>query len=126
MFKNIGKKIKVFAKVLCWIGIIGGVISGLSLIIVGAKGAGIAMDYYGSSSFVGGSALIVAGVILLIVLPLLAWASSFVLYGFGEMVDNTSDLKQSNEEILNRVSNIAQNVYYTAQNAPQQQQQPQQ
>ena len=126
MFTNIGKKIKVFAKVLCWIGIIGGIISGLSLIVVGAKGAGITTNYYGSSSFVGGTALIVAGVVLLILLPLLAWASSFVLYGFGEMVDSTSDIKQSNEEILNRVSNIAQNVYYTAQNNNQQPQQPQQ
>ena len=121
MFKNIGKKIKVLAKVLCWIGIIGGIISGISLIVVGAKGTGIAMDYYGSTSFVSGAALIVVGVVMLILLPLLSWVSSFILYGFGEMVDNTSDVKQSNEEILNRVSNIAQNVYYSAQNSNQQQ-----
>ena len=115
MFTNIGKKIKVLAKVLCWIGIIGGIISGISLIAVGANGAGISTRYYGSSSFVGGTAMIVVGVVILILLPLLSWISSFILYGFGEMVDNTSDVKQSNEEILNRVSNIAQNVYYTAQ-----------
>ena len=127
MFTNIGKKIKVLAKVLCWIGIIGGIISGISLIAVGASGAGFSAGYYGSSSFVGGGALIAVGVVMLILLPLLAWVSSFVLYGFGEMVDSTSDIKQSNEEILSRVNNIAQNVYYTAQNAPQQQpQQPQQ
>ena len=119
MFNNIGKKIKTLAKVVCWIGIIGGIISGLSLIAVGAAGSGITVSSNGSTSFVGGMALIIAGVILLVLLPLLAWVSSFMLYGFGDMVDNVSELKQSNEEVLNRVSNIAQNVYYSAQNKQQ-------
>ena len=119
MFNNIGKKIKTLAKVVCWIGIIGGIISGLSLIAVGAAGSGITVSSNGSTSFVGGMALIIAGVILLVLLPLLAWVSSFMLYGFGDMVDNVSELKQSNEEMLNRVSNIAQNVYYSAQNKQQ-------
>ncbi len=126
MFNNIGKKIKTLAKVVCWIGIIGGIISGLSLIAVGAAGSGITVSSNGSTSFVGGMALIIAGVILLVLLPLLAWVSSFMLYGFGDMVDNVSELKQSNEEVLNRVSNIAQNVYYSAQNKQQQPPQPQQ
>ena len=126
MFNNIGKKIKTLAKVVCWIGIIGGIISGLSLIAVGAAGSGITVSSNGSTSFVGGMALIIAGVILLVLLPLLAWVSSFMLYGFGDMVDNVSELKQSNEEMLNRVSNIAQNVYYSAQNKQQQPPQPQQ
>ena len=119
MFNNIGKKIKTLAKVVCWLGIIGGIISGLSLIAVGAAGSGITVSSNGSASFVGGMALIIAGVILLVLLPLLAWVSSFMLYGFGDMVDNVSELKQSNEEMLNRVSNIAQNVYYSAQNTQQ-------
>jgi hypothetical protein len=119
MFNNIGKKIKTLAKVVCWIGIIGGIISGLSLIAVGAAGSGITVSSNGSTSFVGGMALIIAGIILLVLLPLLAWVSSFMLYGFGDMVDNVSELKQSNEEMLNRVSNIAQNVYYSAQNKQQ-------
>ena len=126
MFNNIGKKIKTLAKVVCWIGIIGGIISGLSLIAVGAAGSGITVSSNGSTSFVGGMALIIAGIILLVLLPLLAWVSSFMLYGFGDMVDNVSELKQSNEEMLNRVSNIAQNVYYSAQNKQQQPPQPQQ
>lgn len=116
MFTNIGKKIKVLAKVLCWIGIIGGIISGISLIAVGASGAGFSASYYGSSSFVGGGALIAVGVVMLILLPLLAWVSSFVLYGFGEMVENTDEIKHSNEEILNQTYNIAQNVYFSARN----------
>lgn len=119
MFNNIGKKIKTLAKVVCWLGIIGGIISGLSLIAVGAAGSGITVNSNGSTSFVSGMALVVAGIILLVLLPLLAWVSSFMLYGFGEMVDNVSELKQSNEEMLNRVSNIAQNVYYSAQNRQQ-------
>lgn len=116
MFKNIGKKIKTLAKVLCWLGIIGGILTGLSLIAVGVAGSGLTVNAAGSESFVSGMALIIAGAILLVLLPLLAWISSFMLYGFGELVDSASDVKQSNEEILNRVSNIAQNVYFFTQN----------
>ena len=126
MFRNIGKKIKTLAKVLCWIGIIGGVVSGLSLIAIGASGIGINVNNGTSYNFVTGTGVIIVGIVLLIVLPLLAWVSSFMLYGFGDMVDNVAELKQSNEEMLNRVSNIAQNVYYSAQNKQQTPSQPQQ
>ena len=119
MFTNIGKKIKTLAKVLCWIGMIGGAVSGLTMIALGAAGIGININSGESYSFVGSAALIVIGTVLMIVLPLLSWISTFMLYGFGEIVDSVSDLKQSNEEILNRVSNIAQNVYYSAQNRQQ-------
>lgn len=122
MFNNIGKKIKTLAKIICWIGIIGGLAAGLALIALGAAGSGITVENNGSTAFVSGLVLIIVGIVLMVVLPLLAWVSSFTLYGFGEMVESTSEIRQSNEELLNRVSNIAQNVYYTAQNGQQPQQ----
>ncbi|MBQ9557476.1 MAG: hypothetical protein IJU94_02605 [Clostridia bacterium] len=119
MFRNIGKKIKTLAKVICWIGIIGGVISGLTMIAAGVAGIGVNLYDGISTNYVSAAALIVVGVMVMVVIPLLSWLSSFTLYGFGEVVDCVSDLKQSNEEMLNRVSNIAQNVYYSAQNKQQ-------
>lgn len=119
MFRNIGKKIKTLANVICWLGIIGGVLSGLAIIATGAAGIGLNVSNGISTNYVSAAGLIVLGVVMLVVIPLLSWLSSFMLYGFGEMVDSVSDLKQSNEEMLNRVSNIAQNVYYSAQNKQQ-------
>ena len=119
MFRNIGKKIKTLSKILCWLGIIGGVLSGLALIAAGAAGIGLNVSDGISTNYVSAAALIILGVVMLVVLPLLSWLSGFMLYGFGEIVDSVSELKQSNEEMLNRVSNIAQNVYYSAQNRQQ-------
>lgn len=68
MFTNIGGKIKFSTKVLCWLLIILFVIMGIASLISGA---------------------ILPGIILLVVGPLTAWVSSFVLYGFGELVENS-------------------------------------
>lgn len=72
MFKNIGKKIKILAKVVCWIGIIASVIMGLIIMF----------DAY---SLVGGLFAAAVG-------ALSSWIGSFLLYGFGELVDNTSEI----------------------------------
>lgn len=40
MYNNIGKKIKILAKVLAWIGIAASVISGLGMIIVSSRAGG--------------------------------------------------------------------------------------
>lgn len=68
MFTNIGSKIKVATKVSCWLLIALFVIMGIALLISGA---------------------VLNGIILLIAGPLTAWVSSFVLYGFGELVENS-------------------------------------
>ena len=74
MFYDIGKKIKTLAKVVCWIGIIGSVIGGIVMIAT-----------MGSVGVLSGLLTIVLGV-------LFSWIGSFVLYGFGEMVEN-SDIR---------------------------------
>ncbi len=75
MYNNIGKKIKVLAKVLAWIGIAASVISGLAMII--------------ASSRVGGP-MALTGILAMVLGSLLSWVSSFVLYGFGEIVENSA------------------------------------
>lgn len=67
MFKNIGQKIKTLANVLCWMGIIFSIIMGVFSL---SEDISIALLY-------------------LIVCPILSWVGSFVLYGFGELVENS-------------------------------------
>lgn len=76
MYENIGKKIKVLAQVVAWIGIIASVIAGICFIIVGG--------YY------GGGAMILAGFAVMIVGAFFSWISAFFTYGFGELVDNSA------------------------------------
>lgn len=73
-FGNIARKIKIVALVTTILGIVGSVISGLILIFTGA---------------------FLIGLITAVVGALSTWIGSFVLYGFGELVENSSILAQS-------------------------------
>jgi len=73
MFDNIGGKIKSLAQVMCWIGIIGSVISGFVMI-------GTNED------------LAFLGFVVMVVGSLVSWVSSFTLYGFGQLIENTDQL----------------------------------
>jgi len=81
MFKNIGGKIKTFAKVVAWIGIIASVIVGL---VFGMEDED--MIIYG---------LLIAGLG-----AFLSWVSSFIVYGFGQIVENTDKLVALKEKEL--------------------------
>lgn len=93
MFKNIGKKIKVFAKVICWLGIIFSVISGIILIVAGVNNDDIRTIINGTVQYMDSTMLIVLGVVVLILGPIVSWIGSFMTYGFGEIVDNTQAIK---------------------------------
>lgn len=67
MFDNIGGKIKATAKVFCWIAIIASLIGGICMLFINA----------------------VAGLVFIVMGPLSAWIGSFVIYGFGELVENS-------------------------------------
>ena len=74
MFNNIGRKIKMLAKCMCWLGIIASVISGIAI---------ISEDSYYNSTIVPGILVAVGG-------SFLSWIGSFFTYGFGELVENSS------------------------------------
>ena len=76
MFDNIGGKIKSLAQVVFWIGIICSVISGFVMI-------GTNED------------LIFLGLVIIIIGSLVSWVSSFTLYGFGQLIENTDQLVQN-------------------------------
>lgn len=79
MFDNIGGKIKIFAKIVCWIGIIASIISGFALISMSD----------------------VLGVLTMIIGPIASWLGSFTLYGFGELIEKTAEIAE-NTKSLNR------------------------
>ena len=81
MFENIGSKIKALAKVICWVGII------LSLII------GIIM--LASSGDVGSG----VGLIVIIVGCLGSWIGSFFTYGFGELIEKTTEIAENTKSL---------------------------
>lgn len=86
MFTNIGKKIKALAKILALIGIVICCIGGLIMIV-----AGIAI---GSDE---GVIFAVAGLGTAALGSLFSWISSFILYGFGELVDNSAIIAGKNQ-----------------------------
>lgn len=68
MFNNVGNKIKNLAKVLFWIGVAASVI-GAALLMFATYG------------------MITIGIAVLIVGPLFSWIGSWMLYGYGELID---------------------------------------
>ena len=70
LYANIGGKLKGFAK---WIFIVGAIASVIGALVI------IATAEYAVMIFVGLMALIVG--------PIVSWVSSWLLYGFGEMLD---------------------------------------
>ena len=85
MFNNIGHKIQVLAKVLCWIGIICWVITGLALMAGGSS-----MTYRLNGEFVRANSGAGVGV-------LVSWIGSFLLYGFGQLVEDTHAIRANTE-----------------------------
>lgn len=73
MFDNIGGKIKSLAQVVCWIGIVCSVLYGIILIVADED-------------------LAFLGFVVMVIGSLVSWVSSFTLYGFGQLVENTDQL----------------------------------
>lgn len=100
MYNNIGKKIKGFAKVIAIILAIIYAIIGIALIVSNKEGA-----------YIGGLLIILIG-------PFIAWISSWFLYGYGELIDNTSAIRENTDytEILLEAYIKSQNHKTTSEN----------
>ncbi len=88
MFKNIGNKIKIFAKVICFLGI------GLSVVY------GIIMLTVFAAKGMGAFSSILASILLIALFSLLAWVGSFTIYGLGQLVDNSDKLVENSEKLM--------------------------
>ena len=98
MFQNIGKKIKIVAIVIMIVGIVLSVVGGLFAFWNGYLG----YDFITS---------IVIFVIITSLGILGSWLSVFILYGFGELVDQTMETNQRLEEILAHMKRKDQGYY---------------
>lgn len=84
MFENIGGKIKTLAKVLCWVGIIVSIILAIIMFISAGDAS------YSEEGLYRG-----LGFGFLLVAPLLSWISSFLLYGFGELIETNCEIARN-------------------------------
>lgn len=112
MFDNIGSKIKTVATTIAILGIIGSIIIG-SVMIKEANDS-----YYPSATET------LSGWLVIIVGSLSSWVSSFTLYGFGQLIENTdiisskyitnaSDKAQSSSNGVKSSTNSNDTISYT-------------
>ena len=87
MFQNIGKKIKTVAIVIMIVGIVLSVLGGLFAFWGGYLG----FDFITA---------LVSFIMIASLGILFSWLSVFILYGFGELVDQSMTMTQRQEEIL--------------------------
>ncbi len=85
MFDNIGSKIMKLAKVLCWLGIIASVISGIATIVSTS-----------SSSYTAGAGIL-SGILIIVLGSLFSWIGSFFTYGFGHLIENTDNIRYNTQ-----------------------------
>ncbi len=96
MFSNIGRKIKGLAKFLCWFGIILSVVFGFLIIFntVNLSFNDNYGSYYRNAASAVNAASVIAGLLVMGIGSVCSWLSSLVLYGFGQLVENSDDIKQ--------------------------------
>ena len=91
MFRNAGRKIKVLAKIFFWIGVVFDVLVGISIMFGSQLFLSFMKETQGFTQQVEMNSVgwIITGAIVLIVSLLSTWISSLLVYGFGELIDNT-------------------------------------
>ena len=87
MFDNIGSKIKSWAKIVCWVGIVISVITSLT--------------FMENAAFLG--------LMLLTIGPLVSWVASLFLYGFGELIEKTTEIAENTRCSNTKNENISNN-----------------
>ena len=92
MFRNPGGKIKSYAKVLFWIGVVISIIIGV--IEIGSSFVAAAYSYQGSF----GTILlgILGGILTVAIGTLNSWLAVLTLYAFGTLVENSDELVRLN------------------------------
>lgn len=83
LFRNIGKKIKLLVKVIFWVGVAASTIAAIVYFVLAA------LPQYRPVS----EQFATAGIECLIGGPIAMWVFCAFLYAFGELVDNTSEIK---------------------------------
>lgn len=95
MYKNIGKKMKGLAKGIFIIESILAVLAGIVLIL-------------------SDDDMILPGFLVMILLPIAAWISSWLLYGFGEIIDRLQLIEKNTRPATNEPSEPSEPVHTAA------------
>jgi hypothetical protein len=85
MFNNPGRKIKTYATVVAVLGIIASVIGAVSLWVQSGR------------SYYGGGALVASGFVVLIGGVLFSWICGLMVYGLGQLIDDTQAIRRNVE-----------------------------
>ncbi len=93
MYDNIGGKIKGFAIAAFIIEAIAAVLIGISFLTLDDE------------------SLYRMGLLIAIFGPIVAWFSSWFIYGFGELVDTNGEIARNTYEIAKNTYEIARNTY---------------
>lgn len=93
MFEDIGAKIKIVSKVLCWVGIIAAVIAAFVMFSLDEEVGGLLFLLF-----------LIAG-------PLLSWINSLFVYGFGELIEKTTEIAESTKEQTKTSQNKMDGLY---------------
>ncbi len=90
MYNQIGKKIKGLAVFFCIIGVFFQVILGLLVIFMG----GSALKTVGFESAFASVGCIIAGIFVIVIGSIVTWISTWLLYGYGELIDKVSNIEE--------------------------------
>lgn len=90
MFENASAKIKVWAKVVTWIGIFASVIAGFVMISGGAS-----MGYYYDRSL-----MVVPGILIMVIGSLLSWVNGLFIYNFGDIAGHADSVHADMDLLL--------------------------
>ena len=88
MYSNIGAKIKGLAIATFIVEAILAVLSGLISALVGFISL---LDWYNEEYFL----MILLGLLTVVIGPIFAWISSWILYGFGELISKTTEIARN-------------------------------
>ena len=88
MYNNIGKKIKILATIM-------GIVEAAAAFMVGVVLLIDSIDW-------GDEELIPVALLIMLVGPVVAWISTWMLYGFGELIDKTCDIARNTRTVTGK------------------------
>lgn len=97
MFENVGRKIKILAKIMCGIGICLSLIFSIMMLSVSAAST--------SSVSAAETTNRILGAVYLLVGPLVSYILSSLMYGFGELIETNSIIAETNTTIAYNIQN---------------------
>ena len=119
MYSNIGWKIKTVAFVFCIIGIIISVLYSFYLFSVAGQipsvssyagyGSHSSSTVSGSPNYIDQGSVYLSAFLILILGPIASWINSLLLFGFGELVENSGILIKKCEMITYKMDDLRNN-----------------